>query len=465
MIEVEITIDSLPDEVQVTTLTRNFASGSSLIVGRSRRAQWVIKDPRLSSTHFEIIADDSSCLLRDLQSTNGTQVNNQAGNEFVLSDGDLISAGRLTFEIAIRSEAGGESGRAEDINQYGTPSSDSLPYSAARNVTSETRVFTGVELCTIESARGDEKLSFQPVTTVTVGSSSLADLTIDDDSLADRHFQIQLTEKDCVVKSLTNSLPIQINGQPMHSGRVYDHDRVSAGQSEFTIALLGPDEMIKRPEQDVIGTQKIRLPNEGLAVQAALPVIATVGIVGAVTGAIAIRGMMEKLSPPDLMDRLAKGRKVYLLVDFSRLGDPGTGYEKNRLSEGDAGTVGAYLLPIKNRKRLEEWLEQIWGADCGFFLFSKLDFDELRQFLKEIKLGETTMCDLCWPSVMQIILPNGNRKSITKLFDKVDYIVSETDDAEEWSIHCNDRRRNQLDELKLKVEMQQDDNESEKNDA
>ncbi|MBA3963342.1 MAG: FHA domain-containing protein [Chthoniobacterales bacterium] len=56
-------------------------------------------DPRLSRHHFEIELVDSFFVLRDLQSRNGTYLNQQSERvtEVILKEGDIISAGSRAF--------------------------------------------------------------------------------------------------------------------------------------------------------------------------------------------------------------------------------------------------------------------------------------------------------------------------------------------------------------------------------
>lgn len=73
------------------------AVGGKLSVGRGAAADWTFDDPALSRVHFEISCDDAGCTLRDLQSHNGTRVNEATCAQRRLADGDLIHAGTQTF--------------------------------------------------------------------------------------------------------------------------------------------------------------------------------------------------------------------------------------------------------------------------------------------------------------------------------------------------------------------------------
>jgi len=71
-------------------------SAARTSVGREN-ADIIIADPALSSRHFEIEIRGSEYFLRDLGSSNGTQLNGDPIRASEISPGDTIQAGRSTF--------------------------------------------------------------------------------------------------------------------------------------------------------------------------------------------------------------------------------------------------------------------------------------------------------------------------------------------------------------------------------
>ncbi|NLY43755.1 MAG: FHA domain-containing protein [Clostridiaceae bacterium] len=71
----------------------------SKIIGRSSKSDIVIQDPFLSAKHAFIKVEGDKYILEDLESTNGTYVNNRrVENELVLlKNGDRIHIGQLDF--------------------------------------------------------------------------------------------------------------------------------------------------------------------------------------------------------------------------------------------------------------------------------------------------------------------------------------------------------------------------------
>jgi hypothetical protein len=62
-------------------------------------------DPKMSQVHFSIETDGKLARIKDLNSSNGTQVNDELIVEHVLADGDRISAGETTFLVSIEGGA------------------------------------------------------------------------------------------------------------------------------------------------------------------------------------------------------------------------------------------------------------------------------------------------------------------------------------------------------------------------
>jgi diguanylate cyclase (GGDEF)-like protein len=71
----------------------------SVILGRSSKADIQIDQESVSRNHCKIINTGNSILLRDLGSTNGTYVNDELVDEYVLRDGDYIKIGRCIFKF------------------------------------------------------------------------------------------------------------------------------------------------------------------------------------------------------------------------------------------------------------------------------------------------------------------------------------------------------------------------------
>jgi serine/threonine-protein kinase len=99
-----------------------FDRHDTFIVGRSRFVHCPIEDMALSRDHFMIEVNPPLCELRDLESTNGTFVNNARIDRARLISGDVIAAGASIFRVRVEHSppASGEPA---------TPSNSELPSS------------------------------------------------------------------------------------------------------------------------------------------------------------------------------------------------------------------------------------------------------------------------------------------------------------------------------------------------
>lgn len=73
----------------------------SNVIGRSNDADFRLPDTGVSRQHAEITWDGSDAVLVDLQSTNGTVVNDNPIDNWLLADGDVITVGHSHIEVRI----------------------------------------------------------------------------------------------------------------------------------------------------------------------------------------------------------------------------------------------------------------------------------------------------------------------------------------------------------------------------
>ncbi|MCG7251882.1 DUF3662 and FHA domain-containing protein [Corynebacterium pseudodiphtheriticum] len=101
--------DRQPEEetTRVSLLLQDGSSRSYLveegsnIIGRSNDADLRIPDTGVSRQHAEISWDGHDAILVDLQSTNGTTVNDTPIENWLLADGDVITVGHSHIEVRI----------------------------------------------------------------------------------------------------------------------------------------------------------------------------------------------------------------------------------------------------------------------------------------------------------------------------------------------------------------------------
>jgi pSer/pThr/pTyr-binding forkhead associated (FHA) protein len=85
---------------QIFTLSR----GSTISLGRARANDVVLDDVAVSSQHCRIRPEGDRFVLQDLESTNGTRVNDRRVKKHMLAEGDVIQIGetRLEFRMDTR---------------------------------------------------------------------------------------------------------------------------------------------------------------------------------------------------------------------------------------------------------------------------------------------------------------------------------------------------------------------------
>jgi diguanylate cyclase (GGDEF)-like protein len=71
----------------------------AMIIGRSSKSDVQVDQESVSRNHAKVINTGKSIILRDLGSTNGTYVNDELIDEYVLRDGDFIKIGRTIFKF------------------------------------------------------------------------------------------------------------------------------------------------------------------------------------------------------------------------------------------------------------------------------------------------------------------------------------------------------------------------------
>ncbi len=79
----------------------SFDRHDTFVVGRKQAHFSVPDDSFLSRNHFLVEIDPPRCLIKDLGSRNGTKVNGKYVKEYLLQDGDIITAGHSSFAVQI----------------------------------------------------------------------------------------------------------------------------------------------------------------------------------------------------------------------------------------------------------------------------------------------------------------------------------------------------------------------------
>jgi hypothetical protein len=93
----------VPEAAEVAALAPPpLAPGDSgpVLLGRSRRCDFVVRDPSVSRRHALLIRGDEGWTLYDLGSTNGTRINGWRVDRATLRAGDELELGGARFRFA-----------------------------------------------------------------------------------------------------------------------------------------------------------------------------------------------------------------------------------------------------------------------------------------------------------------------------------------------------------------------------
>mgnify|MGYP001462204913 FL=1 len=105
--DVPTELTEMPQDPVVTLLLQDGSSRTFLvnegsnIIGRSNDADFRLPDTGVSRQHAEITWDGRDAVLVDLESTNGTTVNETPIDNWLLGDGDVITIGHSNIEVRI----------------------------------------------------------------------------------------------------------------------------------------------------------------------------------------------------------------------------------------------------------------------------------------------------------------------------------------------------------------------------
>ncbi|MEK7757552.1 MAG: FHA domain-containing protein, partial [Planctomycetota bacterium] len=111
----ELTVE-LPTDAPLIRITTGMGSAGQktwnlrrpvTVIGSRRPAHIVLHDEDMSNAHCVIVNTGTEVLLKDLHTSSGTQLNKTRVNLAVLADGDVITLGDTTIQVAIQVPDGG----------------------------------------------------------------------------------------------------------------------------------------------------------------------------------------------------------------------------------------------------------------------------------------------------------------------------------------------------------------------
>ena len=105
---------------------------SGLLLGRAASVDCMIDDPQVSSKHAQIECRDGTWVITDLESSNGTLVNDETITTVHLSEGDIVTLGDVKFMF--RLTATSEAPPPEVVKKASKPKPEKLPKASEEDV-------------------------------------------------------------------------------------------------------------------------------------------------------------------------------------------------------------------------------------------------------------------------------------------------------------------------------------------
>ena len=193
------------DEIRVLPLADFTAS-----IGRDDANTICLKDTEVSARHAEVVPVADGHRLRDLNSTNGTQVNGERIGEKLLVTGDLICAGTCVL-IFIGADA-----------QAAKPPA------------------SGYQLTGLSRARTGESWPLRSGPFL-IGRHGATHLVLSDGAVSDFHAQIVTSEDAVTLTDLKSCTGVRVNGQQVVRTTLAPGDTLSIGDSEFRFEEAAAD--------------------------------------------------------------------------------------------------------------------------------------------------------------------------------------------------------------------------------
>jgi pSer/pThr/pTyr-binding forkhead associated (FHA) protein len=201
-----------------------------LSIGRGTDNTIVLSDPQVSRYHAQLVCGPHGCLLKDLKSTNGVQVNGEMVQSRFLQDGDIIRLGNhvlefLSHDRSQRLANGAHSGQnltSLRVTTGGSPLGIPRPASSTGP-----RAF-------LRCIDGPEKGRVQAIDRPLLPIG-------DPDGV---HAAVSQRTNGFYLLNLGRSLYVQLNGTPVHGAGVLlrNGDRISLGDNQLEMRIFGPEE-------------------------------------------------------------------------------------------------------------------------------------------------------------------------------------------------------------------------------
>ena len=287
-----------------------------------------------------------------------------------------------------------------------------------------------------------------------VGRTEWADFAVPEDShLSGVHFAVFADANACYLEDLGSSNGTFVNGQAV-SERIAlrGGEEILAGQTRFALRVDAASQTPGAESRTAGAESPAAAPPTKPAVVAATvpraPVAATYTVEPCDSGLTLCRGGIEQIAPADLAASLAAPHRLFLIVDFRKLGmaRPPELVTASHLFDWLPPEAAEQVSPVVfGADECEAWraiVEEAWGADGVICLFVRGDREALVHHLRRSLRAKTRredagggMLGFCWPSVMSLLLAHGPPHLVDPLLEGIDAVLVELPDLPQtWQV-------------------------------
>jgi len=223
----ELTVE-LPTDAPLIRITTGMGSAGQktwnlrrpvTVIGSRRPAHIVLHDEDMSNAHCVIVNTGTEVLLKDLHTSSGTQLNKTRVNLAVLADGDVITLGDTTIQVAIQVPDGGS-----DDSGFGMKFADPTKFPGP------------VSLHLIHT---DKQWSIEEAI-VLIGRHDDATVRLDHPDMSSRHAILFRVGNGPAIFDLGSRTGLWVNGQRCSLTPLQNDDRISVGTFGLSLKCLEP---------------------------------------------------------------------------------------------------------------------------------------------------------------------------------------------------------------------------------
>lgn len=205
---------------------------SPVFIGRKSDNHIVLEDKNVSRKHAQILKVDDVYIIRDLDSTGGTRLNNEPVVENDIHTGDIIEIGnyKLLFDSGIPED------ERTAFDGEGTALDDGTALDQDRTMFFEE---PQAKLLVVKSDNLVAEINVEADELV-FGREEGTDITIDDKRVSRQHCKIWRDGNEYKIMDLGSSNGTFVNGQKISESVITDGDRIQMGSNIFEFCVESP---------------------------------------------------------------------------------------------------------------------------------------------------------------------------------------------------------------------------------